>query len=105
MANEHLATYLNDHLAGSEVALELLEHLASAYADTPLKPFLDTMHADVLADRQELVALMRRLKIGESRPRKAGAWLAEKISRAKLLLDDPGDGALHQLEGLEAVEI
>ena len=31
MVNEHLATYLNDHLAGSVAAIELLEHLQAAY--------------------------------------------------------------------------
>ena len=105
MASKHLATYLNDHLAGSEAALELLEHLAVAQADTPLKSFLDELRADVLADRQELEALMARLHVAESRPRKATAWLAEKVTRLKLRLDDPSDGALRLLEGLEAVEV
>jgi|RhiMetdeSRZDD1v2_1073273.scaffolds.fasta_scaffold609614_2 hypothetical protein len=31
MANKYLATYLNDHLAGSVAAIELLEHLEAAY--------------------------------------------------------------------------
>ncbi len=34
MANESLATYLNDHLAGSVVALELLDHLEEDGAGT-----------------------------------------------------------------------
>jgi len=104
MPNEHLATYLNDHLAGSEVALELLEYLA-AEAETPMKPFFNELHADVLADRQELEALMARLHIAESHMRKASAWLTEKMTRLKLRLDDPAGGALRLLEGLEAVEV
>jgi hypothetical protein len=32
MANHYFAPYLIDHLAGSAVALELLEDLATAYA-------------------------------------------------------------------------
>jgi len=39
MDNEHIATYLNDHLAGSVVALELLEHLEAAHDNTPLAEF------------------------------------------------------------------
>src|SRR5438067_2160325 len=39
MGNEHIATYLNDHLAGSVVALELLEHLEAAHDNTPLAEF------------------------------------------------------------------
>jgi hypothetical protein len=105
MANKHLATYLSDHLAGSEAALELLEHLATIQADTPLKSLLDELHADVLADRQELETLMARLHVEESRPRKATAWLAEKVTRLKLRLDDPTDGAFHLFEGLEMLGI
>ena len=36
MAEKYLATYLNDHLAGSEVGLELLEHLERV---TPAPPW------------------------------------------------------------------
>jgi hypothetical protein len=104
MANEHLATYLNDHLAGSVVALELLEHL-EVQADTALERFLAELRADVAADRQELEALMDRLHVATSRPRRVTAWLTEKITEVKLRLDDPADGALRLLEGLEAVGI
>ncbi|HET9222637.1 MAG TPA: hypothetical protein VFO07_09045, partial [Roseiflexaceae bacterium] len=63
MANKHLAIYLSDHLAGSEAALELLEHLAAIQAETPLKPFFDQLYADVLVDRRELEALMEQLHV------------------------------------------
>jgi hypothetical protein len=105
MANEHLATYLNDHLAGSVVALELLEHLEAAQAGTALERFLADLRADVAADRQELEALMDQLHVAASRPRRATAWLTEKATELKLRLDDPAGGALRLLEGLEAVEI
>jgi hypothetical protein len=36
MAEKYLATYLNDHLAGSQVGHELGEHLEGAHAGTPL---------------------------------------------------------------------
>ncbi|MGH7792081.1 MAG: hypothetical protein ACREOB_07160 [Thermodesulfobacteriota bacterium] len=83
MANDNLATYLNDHLAGSVAALELLAYLEEQHAGTPVE----------------------RLDIVQSRPRKATAWLAEKITQIKLRLDDPTGGALRLLEGLEAVAI
>jgi len=102
MANEHLATYLNDHLAGSVVALELLEHL-EAQASTALGRFLAELRADVEVDRQELEGLMDRLHVAASRPRRATAWLTEKMTELKLRLDDPSAGALLRLESLEAV--
>jgi hypothetical protein len=105
MANEYLATYLNDHLAGSVVAIELLEHLETAQAGTAMAPFLAQLHADIVADRQELEALIDRLNLAKSRPRQATAWLTEKMTELKLRLDDPSRGALHQLESLEAVQI
>ena len=54
MANESLATYLNDHLAGSVVALELLDHLQTDRAGTEQTSILAGVHADIEADRQEL---------------------------------------------------
>src|SRR5574342_879547 len=102
MAHEHLATYLNDHLAGSTIAIEHLEHLAAANRD--LAPALAELRADVEADRAELQELICRLKIGESGTRKAGAWIAEKAARVKMRLDDK-TGPLRRLESLEAVAL
>jgi hypothetical protein len=58
MADEHIATYLNDHLAGSVVALELLEQMEAEHAGTPLEHFLAELRADIAADGQELESLM-----------------------------------------------
>jgi hypothetical protein len=105
MANENLATYLNDHLAGSVVALELLEHLEAERANTPVADFFSKLRADIAADRQELESLMDRLQIAESRTRKASAWLAEKATALKLRLDDPSEGDLRLFESLEALSL
>src|SRR5947209_13111763 len=105
MAEAHVATYLNDHLAGSVAALKLLEHLESAHAGTEVGRFAAGLRTDIMADRQELEALMRRLSVTVSMPRKAAAWLAEKVTEVKLRLDDPAGGSLHLLEVFEAVSI
>ena len=52
MARTHLATYLNDHLAGSVVALEMLEHLERAHAETPVASFALWLRAEIAEDRQ-----------------------------------------------------
>jgi hypothetical protein len=105
MANEHLATYLNDHLSGSVAAVELLEHLEKAYAETEMARFFAALRSDIEADRQELKALMDRLDVSESRPRKATAWLAGKFTELKMRLDDGARGPLRLLESLEAIAL
>ena len=105
MAGEHIATYLNDHLAGSVVALELLEQMIAEHAGTPLERFLAELRADIAADRQELESLMGQLHVEESRTRKASAWLAEKFTELKLRLDDPARGDLRLFESLEALSL
>jgi hypothetical protein len=97
----HLATYLNDHLAGSTAALELLEHLERGHAD--LASFLNALRRDIEEDRKELEALIARVG-APSLPRQA-AWVAEQFARLKMAVDDPSGSRLKLLESLEAVAI
>ena len=103
MSREHLATYLNDHLSGSVTALEILDHLREEATD--IHPFLIQLEKDIKADRQQLVDLMARLDIQQSRIRKAGGWLAERFVEAKLEVDDQSGGRLRRLERLEALAL
>jgi hypothetical protein len=105
MAAEHLTTYLNDHLAGSVVALELLDNLTSTYSEADLNAFFRQLRTDIAADRDELQELMERLNIGESRTRKATAWMTEKMTELKLRFDDPESGVLRLFESLEALAL
>jgi len=105
MSDEHLATYLNDHLAGSVAAIELLEDLEAAHAGADTARFFSELRADIQADRDELKALMERLEITEKRVRKATAWFAGKLTELKLRLDDNTRGPLRLLESLEAVSL
>jgi hypothetical protein len=105
MADEHIATYLNDHLAGYVVALELLDRLQATHSDDELGTFFTQLRADISADRDELQSLMELLDIDESRTRKASAWLAEKITELKLRFDDPEDRSLRLFESLEALSL
>lgn len=105
MADKHLATYLNDHLAGAAAAIELLEHLEAAHAGTDLGRFAAGLRAEVAADRRELETVMARLDVAESRTRKAAAWLGEKVTDLKLRLDDPSGKELRLLETLEALSL
>jgi hypothetical protein len=95
-ANERLSIYLNDHLAGSVIALEMLEDLAD-------DPELADLRREIEADREVLERLMARTGAEVSQPRQAAAWLTEKLGDVKLYLDDPDQGALRRLEMLETI--
>lgn len=105
MADDYIATYLNDHLAGSVVAVELMENLETVYAGQPIADFIAKLRADIEVDILELEALMGQLQISESRTRKASAWLTEKFTQLKLRLDDPAHGDLRLFESLEALSL
>jgi len=99
MSKEHLSTYLNDHLAGATVAIEILDHLEKEATD--LAPVLSNTKAEIQEDRMQLVQLMKQLGISESRLRKAGRWFSEQVAEAKFEVDDQEGGPLQRLERLE----
>lgn len=96
---KELATYLNDHLAGSVGAIELLDHLIKEQSGQRLEKFLVYVRDEVSADQEVLRDLLRKLDLEESAVRKAGAWFAEKLGQVKF--DVAGElGLLQALEGL-----
>jgi hypothetical protein len=103
MSSKALSTYLNDHLAGSVAALELLDHLAELHSDPDRKRFFTGLRAEVEKDQSVLQQLIKKVGGEESTARKAAAWLTEKLGRVKLRLDDPGNGQLRVLEAIEAL--
>jgi hypothetical protein len=103
MSNKILRTYLNDHLAGSVAALELLDHLADLHPDPDRKRLFTGLRTEVEEDQRVLQQLLEKVGGKESTVRKAAAWLTEKFGEAKLRLDDLGDGLLQVLEAIEAL--
>ena len=98
-----LDSYLNDHLAGSISALELIAHCIGVHKGEPLGSFFVETEREIKADQDTLRAVMRTLGIEESKMRQAGAWVAEKVGRARLIIagDEPGSlGLVLTLEGL-----
>jgi hypothetical protein len=93
---KELDSYLNDHLAGSVSALELLEHAIKVHRDKPLGTFFSDIEGGIRCDQKTLRDLMTSLGIKESNLRKAGAWAAEKVGRTRLMIagNEPGDHGL-----------
>jgi hypothetical protein len=102
VSNQHLGVYLNDHLAGSSAALELLAELGQLEG---FKDWASRLRSEIAADRQELEKLMRSADITESSARKAAAWLTEKLAELKTRLDDRPGGLLQRLELIEALAL
>jgi len=98
-----LDSYLNDHLAGSISALELIAHWAKVHKGEPLGSFFVETEREIKADQDTLRDVMRTLGVEESKVRQAGAWAAEKVGRARLMIagDEQGSlGLVLTLEGL-----
>ena len=98
-----LDSYLNDHLAGSISALELIAHWVEVHEGEPLGSFFVETEREIKADQDTLRDVMLTLGIEESKVRKAGAWAAEKLGRARLIIagNEPGSlGLVLTLEGL-----
>ena len=100
---KELTNYLNDHLAGSIGALELLDRLIDAYREKPLENFFRNLRDDIRQDQEQLKELMQKLGAEESAVRKAGAWVVEKLSRAKIGLSESAEGGTGLLLALEAL--
>jgi hypothetical protein len=100
---KELDSYLNDHLAGSVSALELIAHWAHLHKGRPLGVFFSQIDKEIRADQSVLRSLMRRLSIKESSLRQAGAWAAEKVGRVRLMIaggEQGSPGLVLTLEGL-----
>jgi hypothetical protein len=97
---EGLHLYLNNHLAGSVAAIELIDNLISDHPQDRFGKFFRNLRNEIHADQQELRNLIQKVGAKENAIRKAGAWLSEKVGRMKF--GDPNNSLelLQALEGL-----
>lgn len=102
---DDLSIYLNDHLAGSVGALELLDRLLDVYQGKPLEQFFAVLRSEIETDQNVLKALLEKLHEEESSVRKAGAWIAEKLSRPKIRLSESEEGNMGLFLALEALAL
>jgi hypothetical protein len=79
-----LPIYLNDHLAGSTAALELVRRALRSNSQDEYGPPLARLAAEVEQDRKALLSIMAGLGVGSDRAKLLAAWAAEKVGRLKL---------------------
>jgi hypothetical protein len=103
MANDGLETYLNDHLAGSMSAIQMLERAVDEHGDTALGAQLAALLTAIREDQEALRGSIERLGYPEHSFKQAGAWLAEKVGRLKVGGSD--DSPLARLELFETLSL
>src|ERR1044072_1165663 len=101
LMNDNLTAYLNDHLAGSVAAIELIDDLVNALDNESLKKFLVDLKCEIEADQKILEQLIANADEGESVGRKAAAWLSEKAARMKFKVAGEDFGGLGLVQALE----
>ncbi len=102
MSQETLSAYLNDHLAGSIGAVEMVQRSITENAGNLYGRRLEEILKEIQKDQTLLQDLIERIGSTENPLKKAGAWLAEKMGRVKMGgTDEPG--TLARLEVLETL--
>lgn len=101
-----LAIYLNDHLAGATLGVELAKRLRASNQDDPaFGPALAELCAEIEADRETLMAAMDRLRVSQSKLKPLAAVLGERLGRLKLNGQLRGYSPLSRLDELEMLQI
>jgi len=101
--NTDLETYLRDHYAGGIGALELLDHLIKTHQTDDLGRLFLQLRSEIQSDHEQLHELMVSLGFEKGMLRNTGAWVAEKIARAKVGFTASAGSRLRLLQSLETL--
>jgi hypothetical protein len=82
--SEPLVTYLNDHLGGAQIAIQLLEGMRDQHDDPTFRELASALLPEIQADDDKLRSIAEKIGAGPSVIKQAGGWLVEKLARAKL---------------------
>jgi hypothetical protein len=105
MSERLLAIYLNDHLGGSTVGVELARRARASHEGTELGAFLDRLTAEIEADRAALERLIEHFGIRKDPVKQGVAWVAEKAGRLKPNGQITGRSPLSTLVELEGLHV
>ncbi|HEX2191739.1 MAG TPA: hypothetical protein VHH09_00960 [Acidimicrobiales bacterium] len=98
-----LATYLNDHLAGSMAAVDLAEKAAARNQGDRLGVFLTELLRAIDEDRLTLEGVMDRLGVEKGGPKATAGRVVEKVSRLRLHEKVTGDPDLSRVLEMETL--
>jgi hypothetical protein len=98
--SEPLITYLNDHLGGAQIAIEVLKAMRDQHDDERFREFATALLPQIEADDRTLQSIAEKIASDSSGIKKAGGWLVEKLARLKL-----GHTGSTDFEMFESIEL
>jgi hypothetical protein len=105
MQRQTLFVYINDHIAGSMAALELIDHLIKSHTGQPLESFFLDLQREIKSDQEPLKQLLGKAQQKESVFRKLAAWMTEKFARSKIKIAGEQSGGLGLVQALEMLAL
>src|SRR4051794_28720816 len=103
--NGLLATYLQDHLAGATVGVELARRAAGSNRESAYGRVLAELAKEIEEDRDTLEKIIGDLDVGKDRLKVTLAWTGEKLGRLKLNGRLLSYSPLSRLEELELLSL
>jgi hypothetical protein len=100
-----LDVYLNDHLAGSAAAVELVERIRDNNEGTALATHMAGLLGEIEADKATLSAVMERLGVVRSTPKQVAGKVLETLSRVRLNERVTGSAEVSLLMELETLSL
>ena len=104
-SDSHLGIYLNDHLGGSTVGLELIKRIRGENEGTPLGAFMERLAEEIEEDRETLLEFIDVVGASPSQMKVVGGWVSEKLGRLKLNGQLLGYSPLSRFSELEALSL
>ena len=103
MADKAMDVYLNDHLAGATLGVDLAKRIRDLSEGTPLGDVMASISPQIEEDRDTLLALMETMGTSSNPVKQMTGWVAEKASRVKFsgaVSGEPDHGVFMALESL-----
>jgi hypothetical protein len=97
-----LKTYLHDHIAGAQHAIQLFEALQELDGETAISQFAAEQLQQIKEDLAILERLAESLDTGDFQMKELAGWIADKVSRLKL---SPLSRPFHTFEALEFLSL
>jgi hypothetical protein len=103
--DQDLQRYINDHLAGSQGALTLIQDLAGRQDDPQEKEFFLQLRSKVEDDQRVLKQLLSLSGLEESALLQVAGSITGKVGRIKLFWEGMDPGRLGMFEALEMLAL
>ena len=97
---QNLATYLHDHLAGANMAVDTIQTLLESQKDESVENVLSGLSSDIVEDRDALQRLANDMGFGASKIKDSGAYLGARAVTLKLGAGEDAFGLFEAFEFL-----